>query len=401
MKSNIKKLALLLVAQLFKLIRALKVKSKTVVIGPPFPNHINIGDRGLVLGALTHLNQNTPDLILVQMTDSEVQKFPEYPDIQITAKYVGIFQKHKDLVETLKWLWFLTSVKDLFLIGADSVDFYYNRSASEAKLFAANLSGMLGINTRVMSFSINEVSPQLYKTFSELSNNVKLIARDPVSFSRLVEKKVQRISSSADLSFLFSSSKVREDNNLQSFLSSNSGKIIGLSFNNLLFDEKSDNSAKYSLYAEALTSLATNSGNKLLFIPNNITDSPIFSKALASRINDAVPETAYYTEYLGDPAELKALMANCRYYFSTTLHMALFPISVGVPTSSFPYAGKFEGPMSFFDSEDCLLYLQTLPQDADELATLFREHLDSGDVRRAKIQDNISEVIELARKNFY
>lgn len=397
---TLKRLFLTVLILTFKLLRKLKTNNKTILIGPPFPNHVNIGDRGLVLGALCHLNNNTKDLILVQMTDSKVQAFPDYLNITITDKYFNMFQKHKDLFETIKWLSLLTSAKDLYLVGADSVDFYYNRSASEAKLFAANIAGRIGVNSRVMSFSINSVDEALKSALTETSQHTKLIARDPVSFNRLKESSIPNIYSSADLSFLFKAGEVRADNDLLSFLEKNKENIIGLSFNNLLFDKAQNHSDVYELYSSALSLLATKTGNKLLFIPNNITDSPRFSSNLCKKINSISTNTAYLTEYLGDPSELKALMSHCRYYFSTTLHMALFPMSVGVPTSSFPYAGKFEGPMSFFDLENCLLYLEELPDTPEELCQVFYEQVMNEEVSRKKLMANIDKVTKLAQVNF-
>lgn len=382
-----------------RFLRVFTSPNKVVVICHPFPNNINIGDRGLVLGAIHELAKSETDITLVQMTNSHVPSFPEYPDIDINPHHVPLFQIHKDFRATISWISFLRAAKRVLLIGADSIDEYYSASDSRAKLYAANVAGSLGIKTNVMSFSINEVTASLRDRMIAMPETVQLVARDPVSFERLKEKNIPKIHCSAELSFLFPRSKVREDEKLLDYISKHEDKLIGFSFNNLLFSDTEDNSSRFDFYAEAIFSLIEKSGMSVLFIPNNVTDSTEYSKQMHDRIEKKRSGVSYLTEYLGDPAELKALMSKCSYYFSTTLHMGLFPLGVGVPTTCFPYAGKFDGPFSYLNILDSQIKVEDIPKDPQAFAQLLYTHFQKAEVRKAEIDANISRVIELAKVN--
>jgi polysaccharide pyruvyl transferase WcaK-like protein len=268
-----------------------------------------------------------------------------------------------------------------------------------AKLYAARIAGMLGINTNIMSFSINEVTHGLKDTMSELPNNVSLVARDPVSFKRLQDKNIPKIHCSSDLSYLFKPSSVRNDERLQAYLKNKEGKLIGFSFNNLLFSAKEDNAARFDFYAAAICGLIERSNMSIILIPNNVKDSTKYSLELNRRIEQRCPGSTFLTEYLGDPAELKALMSKCRYYFSTTLHMGLFPLGVGVPTTCFPYAGKFDGPLSLLGIPDSLIEVEDIPEDPSAFSEILYHHFTKADERKKQIDQNLGSVINLAKVN--
>lgn len=373
--------------------------SKVVVICPPFPNNINIGDRGLVLGAVCELAKTEHDITMIQMADSPVPPFPEYPKIDVNDEHIALFQIHKDLNATLSWIWYLKTAKRVHLVGADSIDEYYSPAGSRAKLYAARVAGMMKIKTNVMSFSINEVTDGLKERMNAMPESVHLVARDPISFQRLQEKNIAKIHCSADLSFLFQPSQVRDDAKLHAFLVANENKIIGFSFNNLLFSDTEDNSSRFDFYADAIYGLVQKSGMSVMFIPNNVTDSTQYSKEIHERIDAKQKGVSYLTEYYGDPAELKALMSKCVYYFSTTLHMGLFPLGIGIPTTCFPYAGKFDGPFTYLDILDSQIKVEDIPEDADEFASLLHTHYEKADSRKQNVEANIGKVIELAKIN--
>jgi polysaccharide pyruvyl transferase WcaK-like protein len=333
------------------------------------------------------------------MTHSHVPSFPEYPNVSINGQHVTLFKVNKDLRATISWLIFLLNAKKVYLIGADSIDEYYSPSDSRAKMYAAQVAGLMGIDTNVMSFSINEVTDGLKKRMVALPDNVHLIARDPVSFERLQEQQIPRIHCSSDLSFLFKPSKVRDDKKLLAYLEKNPNKLIGFSFNNLLFSDSEDNTARFDFYAEAIYGLIQKSNMSVIFIPNNVKDSTKYSGEIHNRIDKKLKDVSYLTEYLGDCAELKALMSKCHYYFSTTLHMGLFPLGVGVPTTVFPYAGKFDGPLSYLNIPDSLIEVADIPADPDEFAELLYSHVLKAVERKKKIEENIERVINLAKIN--
>ncbi|MFC4701146.1 polysaccharide pyruvyl transferase family protein [Glaciecola siphonariae] len=399
MKYFLKSLIVLLYTVLVKLMRIFTKPSQVFLICPPFPNNINIGDRGLVLGALCELYKYEDDVVLVQMTDSYVQEFPEFPNLIITDKHTKLFKVNRDLASSLTWLFDLKTAKRVHLIGADSIDDYYSRSDAAAKMYAAELAGRLGIKTNVMSFSINEVSDALKQRVSELTPNVHLVARDPVSFERLQKANIERIHCSADLSYLFEPSAIRDDANLHEFLNANAGNILGFSFNNLLFSANENNDARFDFYAQAIYELAIKAEKKVLFIPNNDRDAKKYGEAIHQRIVEKAPSLSYFSEYLGDPSELKALMSKCYYYFSTTLHMGLFPIGVGVPTTCFPYAGKFDGPLQLLDSIECQIKPDDIPSSPTDFARMMYEHLSAADFRKKNIEANLPKVKTLAKIN--
>jgi polysaccharide pyruvyl transferase WcaK-like protein len=137
----------------------------------------------------------------------------------------------------------------------------------------------------------------------------------------------------------------------------------------------------------------------VLFIPNNVTDSTEYSEQIHKRINNKREGVSYLTQYLGDPAELKALMSKCNYYFSTTLHMGLFPLGVGVPTTCFPYAGKFDGPFSYLNILDSQIKVDDIPEESEGFAELLNSHLQKAENRKLSIDANLPKVIELAKIN--
>ena len=399
--SSLKQALVYVLLSIVKLVRHFSRKTNVVVICPPFPSDSNIGDRAQCIGALNALRGLTDAPIrMIQASKESVPPFSEHANVLIDSQFYKLFLFEGDLESQLKWIMFLRNAQVVFMIGADSFDESYSVSQSHGKLAAIALSGRLGIPTRVISFSINQLSSGGIRRMNSLPESVYLYARDPISFKRLNSADVKNALLTADLSFLVSPSESISDQRVANFLVADERRIVGINFTYPMFSRGVSIEDRLRYLSDAFYELATVENVRFLLLPNSRDQRDAFFASFHAMLEARQSGISCLVDPIPPPEELKRIIHSCYYMFSVSLHMSLFALSVCVPVTCFPYFGKFEGIFGECGIADSKILLESLPETSSELAGQLREHFQMCQLRRDSLRSNLHRIKETSRDNF-
>ena len=90
-----------------------------------------------------------------------------------------------------------------YCLGADVMDGFYSEKSSLTRLKYVSLAVKTGAEAAILGFSFNEKpAPKVIEAFRNLSSQIKLYSRDPVSHKRLINYLQRSVGLVADLAFL-------------------------------------------------------------------------------------------------------------------------------------------------------------------------------------------------------
>ena len=90
-----------------------------------------------------------------------------------------------------------------YCLGADVMDGFYSEKSSLTRLKYVSLAKQTGAEAAILGFSFNEKpAPKVIEAFRNLSSDIKLYSRDPVSHKRLINYLQRSVALVADLAFL-------------------------------------------------------------------------------------------------------------------------------------------------------------------------------------------------------
>jgi polysaccharide pyruvyl transferase WcaK-like protein len=385
----------------FRVYRLFCRKGDIVIACPPFPSNSNIGDRAMCVGALDALRAVTDaPICMVQASSEDMPPFDGYSGVSVERRlYLNFIHDHA-WAEQLRWIALLRHAKRVYMIGADSVDETYASSQSRAKLMAVSLSGRLGIPTRLVSFSVNQATPDFARRVSALPARVSLFPRDPVSFERLRAVHARNLHVAGDLSFLVRPAESISDPACRDYIASDGRDLVGI---NLIasraFPNDVDFTGRLNYFADALYEFAKSANVRFLFVPNTSRQKKAYFEALQAALEARAPRLTYLVDPLPSCEELKRVLSHCAYLFSGSYHLALFALSVGVPVTCFPYVGKFEGVLSEFEIADSTISLEDLPRTPSDLAELLGMHYGRRQSRRESVERNLPRMVRSAAAN--
>jgi polysaccharide pyruvyl transferase WcaK-like protein len=337
---------------------------------------------------------------MVQTSTEPIDQFKGYDGISIESRFHTLFLFEGDFLNELRWLCFLRNVRAVYMIGADTVDESYSASQSLGKLAALRLCSQLGVNTSLVSFSVNCVSNPLKDRMSVLSKHIRLCPRDPHTLARLALAGVTtNVEQAADLSLLVRPASSLDTDDFAEWLSDETIPTVGVNVGHPMFPQGVDRSCRLSLLAEALIEFAEQEQVRLLLMPNSIALVDLYYRDLMARMEALGSSRCRLLQEMPEARVYKKIISQCEYIFSTSLHISLFAMSVDIPVTCFPYLNKFDGVLELFGVPERKIEIDAIPADpsafSDQLRVQYRERART----KAAIQQNRSYVVELARRN--
>ncbi|WP_243226780.1 polysaccharide pyruvyl transferase family protein [Microbacterium sp. CIAB417] len=283
------------------------------------------------------------------------------------------------------------------IVGADMMDGIYNDRAAARRFRLAEIAARLGADSRVLGFSwVDKPSPIAKRALRRTSAQVSLLARDPVSASRLRRDGGKNVHEVADLAFLTEVNEEPADSSAQQWIEAQHGagrEVVLVNANPRI-------AVKYPGQDEAykkLVSTLVSAGYSCLALPHD------------SR-HGANSETAYLQKLLEDwsdsehvfiagdvvlPGEVSRLAAQCALAVSGRMHLVILAAVGGTPSVGLEYQDKFEGLYEYlgFDLRVKAGDVRTELLEATLSALSTREEL------RAQLQSALPRVKQFAGRN--
>lgn len=302
---------------------------------------------------------------------------------------------------------FLTS-NGFFIIGADMLDGHYSAADSLKKIHLLQLASSFGITSRAFGFSFNESPNESVVTaLRNLPEAVTLLARDPVSHSRLESTLNRSIRLVADLAFL-----LQPDPNGESAIKTlnwikqqraQGARIIGINANALLargnFEDPFPIAA--GLARTILELHQAHPELRFVLIPHDFRgrfNDDVLNRVtyeIASFDKVSLREKMFVMPSPCFASEVKAVSAELDFAITGRMHFAIACLGQGTPAICIGYQGKMEGLFEHFDLPNMVIS----PCDAfakNELGDIAKATLAKATELRAQINKCLPKIHSLA-----
>lgn len=313
----------------------------------------------------------------------------------------------------LQFAGIVSRYKRFYCLGADVMDGYYSERETLQRLNFISLAVKMGADAALLGFSFNEKpKPACVQAFRDLPTDVRLCARDPVSYQRLTHHLKRPIKLVADLAFLLH--PVRDSETASSVLqwiSEQRGSdriVIGINANYKLIQnlkvQSLDNLTQ--IYVDTLAELySKNNQFSFVLMPHDFRNikGEVNDVGLSEAIWKALPpEIQPHCIKVPAPcsaAEIKAIGGDLDIALSGRMHLAIACLGQGTPAACITYQGKFEGLYQHFELDGMLIEPEQALQPQN-LVQFFLPLINKREDIRKHIQLKLPHVQQLARTNF-
>lgn len=386
----------------------LPVRRNVLIVPPAAPG--SLGDDAMMTGAIEMLRQRGFSKIGIFDLDRNCPfSFSRQPDetLDISGfswgwKYpeeYGFFKKLRDY--------------DFFLvIGADVLDGNYSDNKSSRHVMLAYWAEKCGLNTSLLGFSYNDTpGERALSALRSLGNNVRICARDPVSYRRLTRHLGWPPIQTADVAFLL---KPEEpvDETLKRWIAEAKAQRAPLYGINAIvtskfFRDKSleSESAYLDFYVKLLQAIAIKQPHaRFVFIPHDCRPNGVGEGPFLERLMELLPAKLQASILLlrthYNVAEIKWLAGQMDFIVSSRMHLAIAAIGQGTPVFCFEYQGKFQGLFELCEMPELLSSMEFALSNPVVLIESVLRHIERCASIRACLLEKIPELHALAEKNF-
>lgn len=403
-----------LLSGLYRLNFVKRIPSSAIVFVPT--SFGSLGDEAMVLASIDYLNeQGIENIILIDYTDKEKTKYAANVLSNINLRGFLVYTKWSNFLASFLYAgWKINQYERLYCLGADLMDGYYSNFATFKKVKLVEIASMLGLSTGILGFSYNRQPTNLSKELlSALPPQVKLCARDPVSYQRLTDFVAHPANLVADLAFLLQpleQSEILDRVFNWVNLQKNQNKIVvGLNIHALLIKrlEGIKTNDLVEVFVKAITQLYhDNQQLSFVFLPHDIRMvEEVNDKILLTRVMAGLPSevaaSCYQIPFPCSAREIKAIVKNLNCVVTGRMHLGIACLGQGTPIACITYQGKFEGLYQHFNLEPLFISPQELfVPNQTKLVNLVYQLINKRESLHQQIVQKLPEVKKLAEFNF-
>lgn len=305
--------------------------------------------------------------------------------------------------EHQEYLRSFAGLREVCVIGADCVDGIYDATMPADLTRLLNAAVSLGIEARLINFSVSAPLPPAAMALAHLSDRVKCRVRDARSQARMEAILGREVPLTADIAFLLEP-EARAASTLAAIEWASAqrragAQVIGVNVSWLL---RRDHPGLAARYADALARLAADRPCAVLLVPHDVRKEPGWSDVSACReVHDLLPEPLRARSMIWDlrfrGQEAKALIGAVDAVLTARMHLAIAALGRGVPPLCIDSAGKVHGLYDLFRLSDLVV-----PPDASAatMAAALGRCLDARTSLEQRIRARLPEARRLAESTF-
>lgn len=378
----------------------------SLVLVPCEPGHVigSRGDEAMVYAILADYRRRHPSGRTTVIVNNVLFKdsldgqrlAKDFPGIEFCPAWIG----HSHLSRIYKSL-ICRKATEVYVVGADCMDGYYESAISFTLLACADLATRLGVKTKLTGFSFNEHPTKPAKRmFRHVTRHLVCNVRDPISLERVKSLGYENVTTQlvADVAFMLNpveSAAVAgiaewihgERSRGQTILAFNlHGMLVGRSEYDKLVDDAVAGLGRF---------LGENEKVSVVLVPHDYRpqgDIDALTK-IAKQIGSN--RIRLVSEVLS-AAELKGLMGHVDCLFTSRMHLGIAALGMGKPIGAFAYQGKFTGLYRHFGLDERFL---VNPASLGDMAELIAGFVNSAGEQSITVRQSLAKVRELAQKN--
>ena len=376
-------------------------KQKSALIFPPAPWPGGMGDDALISSLVGSLMDNEfTSIDVIEQRKSNAWKEALHLDSSVD-------NPAPSLLGWLKFQWALKKYSHVFVVGADMIDGHYSVGTSQKMLKIADIAAKSGKSSTITGCSFNaSAHPLIIKTINQLDKDVRLLARDPRSYSRLQKLTTHDVELVADLAFMLKPDGKKAPRTLEWISSQHNSDCIVLGVNLapivLGTRDKEVIDKCVNTFYEALSEQLEND-NKLavLLMPHDVR-SEIGDIDMCERLYTELFDKYNLRIYIFNEdykaRSIKAVASKLDACITCRMHLAIACLGSGVPVGAVTYQDKFEGLFDHFKISPPLIAGEDAT-NIEAVARLINNILSEAAAMRGLIENSIQDVVNLSEKN--
>lgn len=413
MKQIILSVILNLYADLLRLKRTFtwnKKSSNSVLLLPP-ARFGSLGDEAMMTAVIEYFKAKGADrvgFISYSLAQNWENFNPTVTGINITCHSLSDSWKENFHLVTVA-----SRYDKFYCLGADVMDGFYSEKSSLTRLKYVSLSVKTGAEAAILGFSFNEKpAPKVIEAFRNLSSEIKLYSRDPVSHKRLINYLQRSVGLVADLAFLlppaenlgalsdiFKWIKVQQKNQRI---------LIGINANSQSFSniDKESVDEIVKIYVDTLVEIHSKYHQcSFVLIPhdfrnvNQLSSDVGLAKAVMETLPEEIQANSIQVPTPFSAGEIKSVCKHLDIVLTGRMHLCIACLSQGTPVGCITYQGKFQGLFEHIQLDGMLIAPEQASQPG-HLSNFFIPLIQERECNRQQIQKVIPKVQQLALANF-
>lgn len=396
--------------RLKRLFRWNKKSRDSVLLLPP-ARFGSLGDEAMMTAVIEYFKAKGTDrvgFISYSLARNWENFNPTVTGINITCHSLSDSWKEKFHLVTVA-----SHYDKFYCLGADVMDGFYSETSSLVRLKYVSLAVKTGAEAAILGFSFNEKpAPKVIEAFRNLSSEIKLYSRDPVSHKRLVDYLQRSVSLVADLAFLLPPAEnpgaLSEILECIKIHQKNERILIGINANSQSFSniEKESVEEIVKIYVDTLVEIHSKYQKcSFVLIPHdfrniNQQSSDIsLSKAIMKALPKEIQSDCMQVPTPFSAAEIKSVCKHLDIVLTGRMHLCIACLSQGTPVGCITYQGKFQGLFEHIQLDGMLIAPEQASQPG-HLSNFFIPLIQHREHNRQQIQKVIPKVKQLALANF-
>lgn len=298
----------------------------------------------------------------------------------------------------------------LFCIGADVMDGYYSAIKSLRLWMCADLMAHMGKASTIGGFSFNQAPSKHIVDFAQdqVSSNLNICLRDPVSYRRFKNQCNSQAQLVADNAFMLEA-KVSSayTNQVVSWVEERkaAGRVVcALNLHPILIKDR-DPEVLEKLVQSAITTakaLIQEDNLSIVLLPHDFRDSNTGDLWFLNQVHRALEEyrgDIFFVDQEIPACDIKFIASCMELVVTGRMHLAIGALGTGTPVMGVTYQGKFEGLIEHFQLPDTLLTSPNSLLCSNFFTSFFRGGLAQLDTLNATIAGSLEAVKSNSYKN--
>lgn len=368
----------------------------------------SLGDEAMLEALIKYFSEQGITKIGV-ISYSKDNEWDHFNSVTETVNLSSLF-KNNSWKSLIRFVSKVSSYKQFYCIGADVLDGFYSENRSLQRITLVALADQVGAKASIVSFSFNaNPKPTVIEALANLSTDVRLCSRDPVSHKRLEDFLQRPIDLAADLAFLLQPTQNTDLVTGVSQWASNqrdAGRIIiGINANSLMGNDRVSFSSEelIKIYADALVhSFSKNPLLSFLMIPHDFrgknSDVKMVEDLLVS-LPDAMQSYCLKVPTPCSAGEVKAICAETDLVLTGRMHLAIAALGQEVPVACITYQGKFSGLLTGHFKLAGVSITPEMAFQPNQLANFLNDQISKRGETQKNIQAKLPDVKRLSSIN--
>ena len=405
MKEKIKESTVKIISLLIRVLRTFLSKDLVVII-PPYDGG-SLGDEAMLLAitdSVKEVNKDTKFKLVTYASNHHGYNCLNANPIDMSLYFSWLSTKQQ-----IVFCFTLLRCKQIYLMGADVLDGFYNENRSLRRIKLIGLAHSCGVPSSILGFSFKKTAKQsCIEALIKLPKETKVFTRDPESYKRLMNFGVSQAVPVTDLAFLLKPDQSNDKDILETIdwcrKTTDEALTVGINLNfTMLLQRIEDQDEVLQLFIDFVAnSLNLNPKLRFLFIPHDNRSTPNFlsdwdvAKIIQNRLPTNLLSRFKYCPETFNARKIKRVVNEVDLVFTGRMHLAIATMGQGKAVVGLDYQDKFVGMFEHVGISHCV-HDALMIKKTDELVSILDNSIKNHVVIENTVKANVNKLFALSK----